>query len=407
MTDIKKQIRNHAGQFLQEIITIRRHLHQHPELSFSEENTSAYIRDLLDRWNVSYTFPFVKTGILASIKGPRKGGPVIALRTDMDALPITEQTNLDFASVNPGIMHACGHDIHMASMLGVIRILKEMQEEINGTVLFIFQPGEEKLPGGAKLMMEEGLFDTVRPDMIIAQHVLPEMEAGKVGFRPGSYMASSDEIYITVKGKGGHAALPENIHDPVLMASHILISLQQEIHRRAPRDVPTVLSFGKVVADGAMNVIPDTVKLDGTFRTMNEMWRKKAHKLIGKVAGGIAEEMGGSIELEIRNGYPALTNDPELTQQARRIASELLGKDKVLDMDIRMTAEDFAWFSNAYPAMLYRLGIKTPGSDETFALHTGNFKADEQALETGMSLMTWLTIKLLQEKENTTAATVI
>jgi amidohydrolase len=396
MTDIKEHIRKHAGQFLQEIITIRRHLHQHPELSFSEEKTSAYIRELLDQWNVSYTYPYVKTGILASMKGPGKGGPVIALRTDMDALPIAEQTNLDFASVNKGVMHACGHDIHMATMLGAIRILKEMKEKINGTVLFIFQPGEEKLPGGAKLMMEEGLFDAVRPDMIIAQHVLPEMEAGTVGFRPGMYMASSDEIYITVNGKGGHAALPENIHDPVLMASHILISLQQEINRRSPKGTPTVLSFGKVIADGAMNVIPDTVKLEGTFRTMNEEWRREAHKLIGKIAGGVAKGMGGNIELEIRHGYPALINDPGLTKQAKNLATELLGNDKVLDMNIRMTAEDFAWFSNAYPAMLYRLGVRIPGSDEVFALHTGNFRADEQALETGMSLMTWLTIKLLQ-----------
>lgn len=401
MTTIKESIEQYKEQFLEEVITIRRQLHQHPELSFNEHQTSATIRELLDRWKVSYTFPFVQTGILASIGKRGKNRPVIALRTDMDALPVKEETGLEFASVNEGVMHACGHDIHMASMLGTVRILKEMEEELPGEVLVIFQPGEEKLPGGAKLMLEEGLFDSVKPDMIIAQHVLPEMEAGTVGFRPGKYMASSDEIYITVKGKGGHAALPENIHDPVLMASHILISLQQEINRRSPKGVPTVLSFGKIVADGAMNVIPGEVRLEGTFRTMNEEWRKKAHGLIRKIAGGIAEGMGGSIELEVRNGYPALINDEELTMKAKTLATEMLGSDKVENMDIRMTAEDFAWFANAYPAMMYRLGVKSPGADTIHPLHTPAFRADEKALSTGMALMAFLAIGLLQERSAT------
>jgi amidohydrolase len=271
-----------------------------------------------------------------------------------------------------------------------------MKEQLHGTVLFIFQPGEEKLPGGAKLMMEEGVFDEIRPDMIIAQHVLPEMETGTVGFKPGLYMASSDEIYISVKGKGGHAALPENINDPILMASHILISLQQEINRKSPKGVPTVLSFGKIIADGAMNVIPDEVKLEGTFRTMNEKWRNDAHVLIRKISEGIAQGMGGEVELEIRNGYPTLFNNPEITEKSKTFAQELLGREKVTEMDIRMTAEDFAWFSGSYPAMMYRLGIKSSSSEEVFPLHTGRFRADEEALKTGTSLLAWLSVKLLQ-----------
>ncbi len=396
MMNIKALIYQKTNQYLEEVTQIRRHLHRNPERSFDEKKTSEYIRDLLNQWNVSYTYPFVEHGILVSIEGADKKGPVIALRSDMDGLPIQEETNLDFASINEGVMHACGHDIHMASLLGAIRILNEMKDHISGRVLCIFQPGEEKLPGGAKLMLEEGVFDKIRPDMIIAQHVLPEMEAGKVGFRAGAYMASSDEIYISVKGKGGHAALPENINDPVLMTSNILISLQQEINRRSPKGVPTVLSFGKVVANGAMNVIPDEVSVEGTFRTMNEAWREKAHKIIRQISEGIATSMGGSVELEIRPGYPALDNDPKLTQHSKELASELLGSEYVTDMDIRMTAEDFAWFSHQYPAMMYRLGVRSPETDEVLSLHSSRFIADERALKTGVSLLAWLAINLLK-----------
>jgi amidohydrolase len=399
MKEIKNILYKNSDRFLEEVTTIRRHLHRNPERSFEEKNTSQYIRDLLDKWNISYAYPFVENGLLASIEGAKSGNHVIALRTDMDALPITEQTNLEFASENEGVMHACGHDIHMACMLGAIRILNEMKEHIHGKVLFIFQPGEEQLPGGAKLMLEEGLFDNITPDMIIAQHVLPEMEAGTVGFRSGAYMASSDEVYITVKGKGGHAALPENINDPILMASHILITLQQEINRKSPKSVPTVLSFGKVTANGAMNVIPDEVRLEGTFRTMDEEWRKKAHGLIGQITAGTANAMGGTADLEIRPGYPALKNDPDLTRKAMELAVELHGMQKVTDMDIRMTAEDFAWYAQKYPSMLYRLGVKSPESDEVHPLHSGKFVADERALKTGMTTLAWLAIQLLQSKK--------
>lgn len=394
--DIKDRIQQKTKEHYTEVLGIRRHLHMYPELSFGETETSAYIRSLLDKWDIPYRFPFVGTGLVAEIAGEDPRGPVIALRTDMDALPIGEQTGLEFSSRNKGIMHACGHDIHMASMLGAIMVLREMKDLIRGRILFVFQPGEEKLPGGAKLMMEEGLFDQVRPDMIIAQHVLPEMDAGTVGFKAGPYMASSDEIYITARGQGGHAALPEKINDPVLMASHMLITLQQEINRKAPRGVPTVLSFGKVIADGAMNVIPDEVFLEGTFRTMNEAWRKEAHQLIARVTRGIADSLGGEVDLEVRNGYPVLRNDPELTHRSRSLAVELLGAEHVEDMDIRMTAEDFGWFSHAYPAMLYRLGVKAVESGDVLPLHTNRFRADESSLVTGVSMLSWLAVNLLK-----------
>jgi len=394
--DVKNQIELHlSDQLMNDLVLIRRHLHQFPELSFIEHQTSSYLREILDNWGIEYSFPHVKTGIVARIRG-EKPGKRIALRSDMDALPITEQTGLEFQSAHAGVMHACGHDIHMTSLLGSIRILDQLKHLIEGEVLFVFQPGEEKIPGGAKLMLEEGVFKDQVPDMIIAQHVLPEMEAGNVGFKPGIYMASSDEIYITIKGKGGHGALPRNVNDPVLMASHVLITLQHEINRKSPSNIPTVLSFGKVVADGAVNVIPNQVQLEGTFRTMDEPWRKEAHKLIEQVTSGIASSMGGSCEIEIRHGYPVLHNHEKITLDSKQKAIELLGSQHVEDIEIRMTAEDFAWFAQSIPGMMYRLGVKEAGSDRIYPLHTSDFKVDESALKTGISLLSYLSIELLK-----------
>jgi amidohydrolase len=384
-----------TDSLLEEIIAIRRKLHQHPELSFSEYKTSETIRARLDTWGIEYTFPHVKTGVVARIKG-RTPGKRIALRSDMDALPIHENTGLAFSSVNKGVMHACGHDMHMASLLGAIRVLDQLKDEIQGEILCLFQPGEELIPGGAKLMLEEGVFNDREPQLIIAQHVLPEMEAGHVGFKPGIYMAANDEIYITVLGKGGHAALRQRIKDPVLMASQILLSLQEEIMRKAPEDSPTVLSFGKVLADGATNVIPDKVILEGTFRTMNEEWRKEAHEFIKNLASDIAKAMGGKAEVEVKHGYPFLHNNEHITRESKRLAIQLLGEDRVEDMDIRMTAEDFAWFTQEIPGMIYRFGVGDPGSGEHFSLHSPKFKANESALRTGISLMSYLAIELLK-----------
>jgi amidohydrolase len=403
--NLEKQISNIlTDTLLEEIITIRRQLHQHPELSFKEYKTSETIRELLDVWGIEYTFPHVETGIVARIKGGLPGKR-IALRSDMDALPITEQSGLAFSSLNNGVMHACGHDMHMASLLGTIRLLDQLKHEIQGEVLFLFQPGEELIPGGAKLMLEEDIFKGREPHMIIAQHVLPEMEAGHVGFKAGMYMAANDEVYIRVKGKGGHAALRQHIKDPILMASKILLTLQEEIMRDAPEDSPTVLSFGKVLADGATNVIPDHVILEGTFRTMNEEWRKKAHELIESLASTTASVMGGSVEVEIRHGYPFLHNNEQITRESKKLAIQFLGEEKVEDMDIRMTAEDFAWFTQSIPGMMYRFGVGHPGSEQPYSLHSPQFKAKESALRTGISLMSYLAIELLKieavEKINT------
>lgn len=385
--------------FLDEIRDIRRTLHRHPELSFMEKNTSAYLRSLLDAWEVPYDYPFVKHGILARVEGAQPG-PILALRADMDALPIQENSDLEFASQQPGVMHACGHDVHMSSLLGTLRVLMALKDQIKGTVLFVFQPGEEKIPGGAKLMLEEGVFQEWKPDLILAQHVLPEMPAGQVGFRPGMYMASCDEIFMRVKGKGGHGALRHLLKDPILMSSRILLGLQEEVMAAAPAGVPTVLSFGTVRAEGATNVVPDQVYLEGTFRTMNEPWRKRAHQLIEELSAEIAGADGGHVELEILKGYPVLHNHEAITKEARRLASGFLGEERVVDMDVRMTAEDFAWFTQAIPGMMYRLGVKHPGPEKSYALHTPEFTVDESALRTGIGLMSYLSIELLQTRRS-------
>lgn len=384
-----------TGEIIDEITSFRRHFHQYPELSFQEHKTSETIRGILDRWKIEYTFPHVETGIVARIKGDHPGKR-IALRADMDALPINEETDLEFASKHRGIMHACGHDMHMASLLGTIRVLNQLKHEIHGEILFLFQPGEEKIPGGARLMLEEGVFEGRQPDMIIAQHVLPEMEAGHVGFKSGIYMAANDEIFITVKGKGGHGALRQHIKDPILMASQILLSLQDEVNRMAPGDSPTVLSFGKVIADGATNVVPDEVFLEGTFRTMNEVWRKEAHTLIEKVASDISLSRGGSVQVEIRKGYPVLYNNEQISSESKKLASKLLGDENVEDMEIRMTAEDFAWFTQRIPGMMYRFGVRDPGSEHPFQLHSSLFRVNESALHTGISVMSYLAVELLK-----------
>lgn len=393
MKDIKEKIQFLAGKHIDEIIDIRRHIHKHPELSFQESNTSHYICSKLDKWGIHYKKGIVKTGIVAEINGTGPGR-IIGLRADMDALPIRESSGVEYSSVNEGVMHACGHDVHTSSLLGVIRILSAMKDKFSGKINFVFQPGEERIPGGAKLMLEEGLFGEEDPEFMIAQHVYPELETGKIGFREGQYMASSDEIYITVNGKGGHAALPERLVDPVLIASHIILALQQIVSRNNKPGTPTVLSFGRIEGNGAVNVIPDNVLLEGTFRTMDEEWRKRAHKKLVSISESIATSMGGNAEVEIRHGYPVLYNDPDLTGNLRNLTADYIGEENVEDLDIRMTAEDFSYFSHRYPSCLFRLGTTQPGTKGS-ALHTPGFKIDENSIRLSIELLSWLAVNLL------------
>jgi amidohydrolase len=392
MTERIKQL---ASRYAEETVAIRRHLHAHPELSFKEDATSAFVCSKLDEWGIPYRTGYVRTGIVAHIHGRNPESKVIALRADLDALPIVEENDVPYRSLNHGVMHACGHDVHTSCLLGAARILNDLRDEWDGTVKLVFQPAEERLPGGASLMIKEGALNDPPASAILGQHVFPDLEVGKVGFRPGMYMASTDELYMTVRGKGGHAALPHTLIDPVLITSHILTALQQVVSRRARPGVPTVLSFGKVIANGATNIIPDRVELEGTFRTMDEEWRTEAHRIMVETAEHIAKGMGGSCNFRVEKGYPFLVNDEELTLSARRAAQEYLGEGNVVDLDIRMTAEDFSYYSQLMPACFYRLGTRNTGRGITSGLHTSTFDVDEKSLEIGMGLMAWLAVNQL------------
>lgn len=392
MSQLIQKIKDLSENYFEEIRDIRRHLHAHPELSFQEFETSKFITEKLKSWSIPYVSGFVKTGIIATIEGQNPGKKTTMLRADMDALPITEKNEVSYKSCNNGVMHACGHDVHSSCLLGAGKILHELKSEWEGTVKLIFQPGEEKLPGGASLMIEEGALGNPRPDDITAQHVHPELEAGEVGFKSGIYMASADEIYMTVHGVGGHGALPQLNIDPILIASHIIVSLQQLVSRRSNPAIPTVLSFGKIIGEGATNVIPDEVKIEGTFRTLDEKWRKKAHKEIVNMAELIAKGMGGSCTVDILNGYPTLYNNKELTQARKNAATQYLGSEKVFDLDLRMTSEDFAYYSQIMPGCFYRLGTGNKKKGITAPVHNPKFDIDENAIKTGMGLMAWMAV---------------
>lgn len=401
--NIKKKIQQLTKSFFNETVEIRRHIHKNPELSFKEFKTSEYVKSKLNELDIPYRDGFVKTGIVADIEGKKtlpKGEKkrVIALRADMDALPVEEENNIEYKSVNKGVMHACGHDAHTASLLGVAKVLKAIQNEFYGTVRLIFQPGEELCPGGANLMLQQGALSDNEPDFILAQHVFPELETGTIGFKHGMYMASTDEIYITIKGEGGHAAIPHNTCDTVLTASHIVVALQQIVSRRAPVIIPTVLSFGKIETNGAGNVIPAEVKIFGTLRTMNEEWRDKARGLIRTMSENIANSMGAKCEVNIKHGYPFLINNEKVTNRAIEYAESFIDKGNIKELSLRMTGEDFAYFAQKYPATLYRLGVKKR-NEKVINLHSSVFNIDEEALKTGVGVMAWLAFSFLTNKQ--------
>ena len=391
---IKDQIQQLAAGIFEEVVSLRQHLHANPELSFKEFETSAFIQQKLTSWNIPFTV-MANTGVVGLLKGDLPSDQVIALRADMDALPILEANEKPYTSKNEGVMHACGHDVHSASLLGTAYILSQLKAQFAGTIKFIFQPGEELLPGGASILIKEGVLENPKPAHILGQHVMPFIEAGKVGFRSGIYMASTDELYVTVTGKGGHGAQPHQNIDPVLIASHIIIALQQIVSRNADPRLPTVLSFGKVIANGATNIIPNEVKLEGTLRTLDEGWRLEAKRLMKKMAEGIAESMGGSCDFRIEKGYPFLINEPVLTANTRAGAEEYLGKENVVDLDIWMAAEDFAYYSQVTDACFYRLGTGNVAKGITHSVHTPLFDIDEDALKISTGLMAYLALKQL------------
>ena len=391
LTEDIKQLSNEIHGY---VIENRRYLHAHPELSFQEYETSSFVKTRLDEMNIAWE-PIAGTGIVALIKGVKPSEQVVALRADMDALPIKEVNQVEYVSQNTGVMHACGHDAHTSSLLGTARILKSIRSEFGGTVKLIFQPGEEKLPGGASLMIKEGVLNTPQPSAVIGQHVSPMVDAGKIAIRKGKFMASMDEIFITVHGKGGHGAQPHQNIDPVIIAAHILVALQQIVSRAANPTLPTVLSFGKLIANGAINVIPDEVYIEGTFRTLNESWRAEAHERIKKMAQNIAEGMGGWCDVKIVRGYPFLINEENLSLQVRSFAEEYLGTENVIDADLWMAAEDFAWYSQAAASCFYLLGIRNKEKGIVSSLHTPTFNIDENALAISTGLMAYIAMRRL------------
>lgn len=392
---IKEQVKQLAKDVHADTVAIRRHLHQHPELSFQEYETAAFVKSRLDDLGIPYR-TMAGTGIVAEITGDLPSADrVVALRADMDALPIHEVKGRPYGSKHDGIMHACGHDAHTASLLSAARILKALTPHFGGTIRLIFQPGEERLPGGASLMIKEGVLENPKPEAVIGQHVMPLMPAGKVGFRAGKYMASTDELYMTVTGRGGHGAQPQQNIDPVVITAHIITALQQVVSRFSDPRIPSVLSFGKIAAEGATNIIPNEVYVEGTFRTLDEKWRKDAHQRMRKMAEGIADSMGAQCDFDIQIGYPFLVNDEQLTQQARQSAVEYLGAENVIDLDIWMAGEDFAYYSQMADACFYRLGTGNSERGITAAVHTPEFDIDETALEVGSGLLAFIALRRL------------
>lgn len=383
---LKEKIKSLAEQYQQEFIEIRRHLHAHPELSYQEFETSKYIQHKLGEYNIPYQI-MATTGVVGLIKGRNPEKRVVALRADIDALPIEEENDVEYRSQRSGVMHACGHDVHTTCLLGAAKVLNELKDEWEGTIKLIFQPGEEKNPGGASLMIKDGVLENPKPQAIFSLHVHPGLPLGKFSFRKGRVMASTDEIYMTIKGKGGHAAAPHLTADTILIASHLIVSLQQIISRNNNPTSPSVLSICSIQGGNTTNVIPSEVKLKGTLRAMDEHWRYKAHELIKKQTVEIVHAMGAEADVLIDIGYPFVENDPALTETAWRLAEDYWGKENVEETELRMGAEDFGFYAQQIPGCFYRLGVRNEAAGIIHNVHTPNFNIDERAISNGVQMM--------------------
>jgi len=394
---ILTRIKEKAEQYFPEVQAIRHHIHANPELSFAEYNTSAFISENLTAWGIKHQAGIAGTGIIALIEGKNPGKRCVALRADMDALPIQEKNDTLYCSKNTGVMHACGHDVHSSCLLGAAHILNDLKDEWEGTVKLIFQPGEEMHPGGASLMIKEGALENPEPEAIFALHVYPNLPSGTVGFRAGQYMASADEIYVTIEGKGGHAALPHLTVDPIAISALVITGLQQVISRKGNPLIPSVLTFGKIQGGFATNVIPDKVELLGTFRTMNETWRYEAHKWIKDFIKQTCAAYGANAIVEIPPGYPSLYNDPALNAKAEQWGRAYVGDNNVHELDMRMAGEDFSFYTQHMPGCFFRIGTSKEGKAFTAPVHTPYFDIDEDALKTGMGMMAWCAVSNLNE----------
>ena len=386
-----------AKQIAPQVIEWRRHLHAHPELSYQEFETSAFVQEKLKQLDIPYQV-MSTTGVVGLIEGKNPDSRIVALRADMDALPITEETTLPYKSMNEGVMHACGHDVHTACLLGAAQILQTTRNDWSGTVKLIFQPGEEKNPGGASLLIRDGVLENPKPEAIVALHVNTLLEAGKASFRAGKVMASADELYFTIKGKGGHAASPHLTVDPILISAHLITALQQLISRHNQPFNPTVLSITSIQGGTTTNVIPEQVKLMGTFRAMDENWRKEAHEKIRRLSVDLVKSMGGELDLHIDVGYPCVHNNEKVNEACRQLSVDYIGNDQVSETELRMGAEDFGYYAQQIPACFFRLGTRNESKGIIHGVHTPRFDVDESALEVGVGLMAWLGASLNSSK---------
>ncbi len=391
--NIKEEIEKLSVALFPKVVAWRRHIHKNPELAFEEFETAKFVSSILSAYQIDHQTGIAKTGIVALIKGKNPSKKCIALRADLDALPIIENNSHDFISINKGKMHACGHDYHTATLLGAGIIIYKLKDYFEGTIKLIFQPSEEKMPGGAKIMIEHGVLENPKVDLIIGQHVTPEVETGKIGIRSGEFMASADEIYLTIKGKGGHAAFPQKVIDPIITAAQILVNLQQVVSRKRSPFIPAVLSFGKIEGKGATNIIPDEVRIEGTLRSMDEKWRFEAHQWIKTIAENTAKSNACICETNIVVGYPCLFNDIPLTEKVHALGEEILGKENLFEIEKRMGAEDFAYYSQEIPACFIRVGTGSSESTRN-GLHTSNFDIDEEAIKTSIQLFAFLGMRL-------------
>ncbi len=396
---ILKELNAKIAAVFPKIVSIRRHIHQHPELSFQEYETSAYIQQQLRELGIPFEV-VAQTGVVAVLTGQKSASDdIVVLRADIDALPIDEQNDVDYKSKNSGVMHACGHDFHTANLLGAASLLNDYKTEFSGKIVLLFQPAEEKIPGGAIQVLESGILESFGGTIkaVLGLHVSPRVSVGKVGLRSGRFMASSDEFYFTIKGRGGHAAEPHRAVDPIMIGAQLLTTLQQVVSRKANPDVPSVLTFGRFIGDGAANVIPEEVKLAGTFRTMDEIWRKEALEMVAEIAATLPVSLGAKVEVEVRHGYPALYNDPALTQKVKTIIAETMGNSVPQDLEIWMAAEDFAYYSYRYPSLFMLIGTNNDDSTTQYGLHNPQFNLDEKAFETSIAVLVNAAISLLNE----------